>query len=139
MNSPLQLHEVHLRGLGGPAVCGTPRTCASATMAVASAPFQSARHPPLQSAKADFAISSGEFIRSWRGLGGPAVCGIPRTCASATVSADSAPFESPCTHRYSPRRRTLRFSSGEFIRSWRGRHDPAIRSATHIIHPDVAP
>jgi hypothetical protein len=30
MNSPLEKHEVHLRGLGGPAVCGVPGTCASA-------------------------------------------------------------------------------------------------------------
>ena len=27
----LELHEVRLRGLGGPAVCGVPHTCASAT------------------------------------------------------------------------------------------------------------
>jgi hypothetical protein len=31
MNSPLQLHKVRLRGLGGMAVCGVPGTCASAT------------------------------------------------------------------------------------------------------------
>jgi ADP-ribose pyrophosphatase len=31
MNSPLERHEVRLRGLGGPAVCGIPGTCASAT------------------------------------------------------------------------------------------------------------
>ena len=30
INSPLQLHKVRLRGLGGPAVCGIPSTCASA-------------------------------------------------------------------------------------------------------------
>jgi hypothetical protein len=29
-------------------------------------------------------ISSGEFIRSRCGLGGPGVCGLPRACASAT-------------------------------------------------------
>ena len=31
MNSPLEIRKVRLRGLGGPAVCGIPRTCASAT------------------------------------------------------------------------------------------------------------
>jgi hypothetical protein len=31
INSQQQLHKVHLRGLGGPAVCGVPGTCASAT------------------------------------------------------------------------------------------------------------
>jgi hypothetical protein len=31
INSPLQLHKVHVRGLGGPTVCGVPRTGASAT------------------------------------------------------------------------------------------------------------
>src|SRR5688500_13539218 len=31
MNSPQQPHEVRLRGLGGPSVCGVPGTCASAT------------------------------------------------------------------------------------------------------------
>jgi hypothetical protein len=30
MNSPLGKRKVRLRGLGGPAVCGVPRTCASA-------------------------------------------------------------------------------------------------------------
>src|SRR5687767_15898324 len=30
MNSPLQLRKVRLRGLGGPAVYGVPRACASA-------------------------------------------------------------------------------------------------------------
>jgi hypothetical protein len=30
MNSPLEIRKVHLRGLGGPAVCGIPGTCASA-------------------------------------------------------------------------------------------------------------
>jgi hypothetical protein len=31
MNSPLEKRKVRLRGLGGPAVCGVPGTCASAT------------------------------------------------------------------------------------------------------------
>jgi predicted XRE-type DNA-binding protein len=31
MNSPLEIREVRLRGLGGRAVCGVPRTGASAT------------------------------------------------------------------------------------------------------------
>ena len=31
MNSPLGIRKVRLRGLGGPAVCGVSRTCASAT------------------------------------------------------------------------------------------------------------
>jgi hypothetical protein len=31
MNSPQQLHEVRLRGRGGPAACGVPGICASAT------------------------------------------------------------------------------------------------------------
>jgi hypothetical protein len=31
MNSPLEKHEVRLRGLGGPAACGVPRISASAT------------------------------------------------------------------------------------------------------------
>jgi hypothetical protein len=30
MNSPLEHRKVRLRGLGGPAACGFPRTCASA-------------------------------------------------------------------------------------------------------------
>jgi hypothetical protein len=30
MNSPLEKRKVRLRGLGGPAVCGVSRTCASA-------------------------------------------------------------------------------------------------------------
>ena len=30
MNSPLENRKVRLRGLGGPAMCGIPRTCASA-------------------------------------------------------------------------------------------------------------
>ena len=30
MNSPLEIHEVRLRGLGGRAVCGVPGTGASA-------------------------------------------------------------------------------------------------------------
>jgi hypothetical protein len=30
MNSPLEIRKVRLRGLGGMAVCGVPRTCASA-------------------------------------------------------------------------------------------------------------
>jgi hypothetical protein len=31
MNSPLEIRKVRLRGLGGPALCGIPGTCASAT------------------------------------------------------------------------------------------------------------
>jgi hypothetical protein len=31
MNSPLENHEVHLRGLGGRAVCGVSDICSSAT------------------------------------------------------------------------------------------------------------
>jgi hypothetical protein len=31
MNSPLESRKVRLRGLGGPAACGVPGTCASAT------------------------------------------------------------------------------------------------------------
>jgi hypothetical protein len=88
MNSPLELHKVHLRGLGGPAVCGIPRTCASATVSAASAPFKSAGHPPLQSAKADFAISSGEFIRSWRGLRNPPIRSA--TASSVRCAPDAA-------------------------------------------------
>jgi hypothetical protein len=32
MNSPLENRKVRLRGLGGPAVCGVPGTCASAAV-----------------------------------------------------------------------------------------------------------
>jgi len=31
MNSPLEVRKVRLRGLGGPAACGVPGTCSSAT------------------------------------------------------------------------------------------------------------
>jgi hypothetical protein len=53
MNSPQQLHEVRLRGLGGPAACGVPGTCASAT---GSSDRIAEMHAAVQSAKADFAI-----------------------------------------------------------------------------------
>jgi len=38
MNSPQQLHEVRLRGLGGPGVCGVPCACASAAARVGRLP-----------------------------------------------------------------------------------------------------
>jgi hypothetical protein len=129
MNSLQQLHEVRLRGLGGPDVCGVSGTGASATGAldrlrpgrlkprlqshevrlrglggpdVCGVPCTgaSATNPRRRISRS----SSGEFIRSWCGPGGPDVCGVPRTGASAT----------------NPRRRILRSSSGEFIRSWCG-------------------
>jgi hypothetical protein len=36
MNSPLERRKVRLRGLGGTAVCGVPRACASAAGRMAS-------------------------------------------------------------------------------------------------------
>jgi hypothetical protein len=89
----LQNHEVRLRGLGGPAVCGVPRTGASATGAGRSAPAQVAApgtrgHNPRRRISR---FSSGEFIRSWRGLGGRGVCGVPRTGAAATGGSGRHP------------------------------------------------
>jgi poly(3-hydroxybutyrate) depolymerase len=63
-----------------------------------------------------------------RGLGGPAPCGVSGTCASATGSSDQRKEHKSRLQRHtvrlrgqtgghSPRRRTSRLSSGEFIRS----------------------
>ena len=68
MNSPLQLHKVRLRGLGGPAVCGVSYTCASAS-----------RDYPVR--------SSRSIIRRWKG--------------AKSACAD-------CTERFGARRRTTR-------------------------------
>jgi hypothetical protein len=125
MNSPLERRKVRLRGLGGLAVCGVPGDRASAAGTspriappAFAAPCTRGHNPRRRILR----FSSGEFIRSWRGLGGLRVCRVPGACASAAGHPRIAPpaFAAPCTRGHNPRRRILRFSSGEFIRSWRG-------------------
>jgi hypothetical protein len=70
----LEGHEVRLRGLGA-------GTCASAAGTLSHrfawtpvAAFRTCGNSPR---RRTLRFSSRELIRSWRGLGGPAVCGVP--------------------------------------------------------------
>jgi hypothetical protein len=79
MNSPRESRKVRLRGLGGPAACGVPRTCASAAGVIFGSSEGASGRPRLGRLKPRL---QGHKVRL-RGLGGPAACGVPRTCASA--------------------------------------------------------
>jgi hypothetical protein len=84
LKSPLEIHKVRLRGLGGPGASGVPNTCASATgrspgptrdrhhsLLVAdardSATWQARAPTPPQASPRRWTscFPSGEFIRSW--------------------------------------------------------------------------
>ena len=108
MNSPLQLHKVHLRGLGGPVVCGIPCTGASATEDYLIR-FPTSIIRRWDDAKSAFADCS----RGCRALR-HAMVQAARPVADAQVHGTPHTAGPP-----SPRRWTLCSCSGEFIRSCR--------------------
>jgi hypothetical protein len=82
----LELHKIRLRGFSGLATFGVPRTGASATRDLRPAPTEvvargTCGYSPRRRTSR---FSSGDFNRSWCGLGGLASSGVPRTGASAT-------------------------------------------------------
>jgi imidazolonepropionase-like amidohydrolase len=90
MNSPLQGHKVHLRGLGGPAACGVPGTRPSATSGVGRTLRRNrSPHPPH-----DFHLAGQKLPkrrrdpRALRVLLCAALALSPAACARA--SADEA-------------------------------------------------
>ena len=63
INSLQQLHKVRLRGLGGPDVCGVPRTCASATSVLPPASARAVK-PRLDQGREAVAGKAGtEIVR----------------------------------------------------------------------------
>ena len=134
MNSPLERRKVRLRGLGGPGVCGAPRgyapqpvflshRCVSALVVAFRARGYSPRRRTSRT-------SSGEFIRSRRGLGGPGVCGAPRGCASAAgVLQPSVRFGA---RRSAPRSR-LQSAQADFANFQRRIHSRQVPKICHAV------